>query len=264
MSPFAQILAGAGIVAAMMALLWIVERRTRDAGVVDVGWATGLGILAVFFAATAEYGFLPRRILLACLAGTWAFRLAIYLFLNRVWGQPEDGRYQTLRSRWGNRAGLYFFVFFQVQALLDVLLAIPFLVVVHNAAPMFSPWEWGAIAVWFVAVLGESLADWQLARFRADPRHRGRTCRGGLWGYSRHPNYFFEWLHWWTYVLMAIGTGYWWATLLSPALMLFFLLRVTGIPATERQAVASRGDDYRDYQRTTSAFIPWFPRRGIR
>jgi steroid 5-alpha reductase family enzyme len=91
--------------------------------------------------------------------------------------------------------------------------------------------------------------------------NRGHTCRDGLWRYSRHPNYFFEWLHWWAYVPLSLGAAGGWATILAPLVMLFFLFCVTGIPATEAQALQSRGADYRQYQRTTSAFFPWFPRR---
>ena len=117
------------------------------------------------------------------------------------------------------------------------------------------------VAVWLLAVGGEVLADRQLAVWRANPAHRGRVCRAGLWRYSRHPNYFFEWLHWWSYPLLAWGSPEWQLTLLGPALMLYTLLKVTGIPYTEQQALASRGDDYRAYQHSTSAFIPWFPKK---
>jgi steroid 5-alpha reductase family enzyme len=116
------------------------------------------------------------------------------------------------------------------------------------------------VLIWAVAVGGETLADRQLAAWRAAPANDGRTCRSGLWRYSRHPNYFFEWLHWWTYIPLAWGSPWWWLTLLGQALMLFTLFKVTGIPHTERQALASRGEDYRAYQRSTSVFIPWFPK----
>lgn len=256
----ALILYGWLIVAGMMLLLWLLQTRTNDAGVVDVGWAAGLGILAVFFALAAD-GWGPRRVLLAALAGVWSFRLAGYLLVNRVLGKPEDGRYQTLRRDWAGRVQTFFFFFFQAQALLDVVLALPFAIIVVNRNPAFSPWEYAGIAVWLIAVAGESLADAQLARFRADPANQGKTCRVGLWRYSRHPNYFFEWLHWWTYVLMATGVSLGWLALVSPLLILFLILKVTGIPPTEAQALRSRGDDYRAYQRTTSAFFPWFPRK---
>jgi len=113
--------------------------------------------------------------------------------------------------------------------------------------------------------LGKGVARAESARYvvawRADPANRGRTCRRGLWAWSRHPNYFFEWLHWWTYPLLAVGAPWAAATLFAPAFMLFFLFKVTGIPATEARALVTRGDDYRRYQREVSMFVPWPPRR---
>ena len=107
---------------------------------------------------------------------------------------------------------------------------------------------------------GEGVADAQLERFRSDPAQRGKTCRSGWWRYSRHPNYFFEWIIWLAFVPMAWGSPRFAASLAGPALMFLFLTRVSGVPPAEAQALRSRGDDYRDYQRTTSAFFPWFPR----
>ena len=115
------------------------------------------------------------------------------------------------------------------------------------------------ICVWVISVTGETIADNQLANFRSMSQNQGKTCRNGLWRFSRHPNYFFEWLHWWSYVLLGQGSALTW---LGPPLMLLFLFRVTGIPYTEIQAVKSRGDDYRNYQKTTNVFFPWFPRDG--
>jgi len=139
---------------------------------------------------------------------------------------------------------------------------VPFLPVVYFDQPVPRWSDVLAIAVWIVAIAGEGVADRQLARFRADPENRGKTCRAGLWRYSRHPNYFFEWVHWFTYVLLAFGSPYVWLTLAGPAVMLLFLYKVTGIPYTEKRALMSRGDDYRRYQETTSAFVPWFPRKA--
>jgi steroid 5-alpha reductase family enzyme len=113
------------------------------------------------------------------------------------------------------------------------------------------------VIVWLIAVAGETIADRQLARFRRDPANRGQVCRAGLWRYSRHPNYFFEWVHWLSYVLIGHGE---WLTWIGPVGMLLFLFRVTGIPYTEMQALKSRGDRYREYQSTTNVFFPWFPR----
>ena len=260
MSAVTLVLSGWLVMAAVMAALWVVQRARRDAGVVDVGWAAGLGLLAVLYAVLAA-GPPLRRLLVATMAGAWSLRLAWYILVNRVLGKPEDGRYQTLRSKWGDRAQSRFFVFFQLQALVDVIFSLPYLVAMTNPTPGLGVWGVAGVLVWVVAVVGEALADGQLAAFRADPANRGRTCRVGLWRLSRHPNYFFEWLHWWSYVLLAVGSPWWALTLVGPALMPFFLFKVTGIPATEAQALASRGEDYREYQRTTSAFVPWFPRR---
>ena len=143
----------------------------------------------------------------------------------------------------------------------NLLLAAPLLIASANAAPRLHPLEWAAAALWAIALAGESLADRQLDAFRRDPANRGRTCRVGLWSWSRHPNYFFEWLVWVAYWLFACASPWGWTTLFCPALMLYFLFRVTGIPATEAQALRTRGDDYREYQRTTSAFVPLLPRR---
>ena len=109
---------------------------------------------------------------------------------------------------------------------------------------------------------GEAVADHQLAKFRQDPANRGQTCRVGLWAWSRHPNYFFEWMHWFAYLVLALGSARWWLALSGPVLMLLFLYRVSGIPWTEAQSLRSRGEDYRRYQREVSAFGPLPPKRG--
>jgi len=256
--PVILLLLGWALMACVMGALWAVQRARRDAGVVDVGWAAGLGLLAVLYAAAGS-GPPLRRALIAVMVGGWSLRLAWHLLTDRIIGKPEDGRYRTLRARWGARAQLRFFVFFQVQALVDVVLSLPFLVAMQGSRAL-GAFGVAGVLVWVTAVAGEALADAQLARFRADPASRGTTCRTGLWRASRHPNYFFEWLHWWSYVLLATGSSLWWVALIGPALMTYFLLEVTGIPATEAQAVVSR-PDYAEYRRTTSAFVPWFPKR---
>ena len=253
------ILVGTGIAAALMACLWGYQRLRHDATIVDVGWSAGLGILSILYA--LDYPFsLDRPWTVALLAFLWSIRLAGYLLVNRVIGKSEDGRYWSLRHRWGERAQIYFFFFFQMQVVLAVAFSLPILTAMANSALFGTIWDVIGFVIWLIAVGGEIMADRQLARFRRDPDNRGKVCQSGFWRYSRHPNYFCEWLHWWAYVFFAIGSPYWWISLIGPVLMLLFLLFITGIPATEAQAVASRGDAYRRYQRTTSAFIPWFPR----
>lgn len=250
-----------GLSGVLMAALWAVQRRTGDAGVVDVGWSAGLGIAAVAQAllsgAPAE-----RRVLVAVLAGTWSARLATYLYRDRVRGKEEDGRYRKLRAEWGPAAQRNMFLFFQAQALSIGILSLPYVLALTNPRGTLGPADAAGACILVLAVAGESVADRQLARFRADPANRGRTCRAGLWRFSRHPNYFFEWLQWWAWVPLAWGSPLWWASLAAPAVMLYLILKVTGIPPTEARALETRGEDYRAYQRTTSAFVPWFPRES--
>jgi steroid 5-alpha reductase family enzyme len=143
-----------------------------------------------------------------------------------------------------------------------VVLAIPFLAAARNPDPTLTALEWAAVALWALAMAGEATADAQLSKFKSDPANKGHTCQVGLWRYSRHPNYFFEWLIWVAFAMFALESsgGYW--GLISPALILYFVLRVTGIPATEAQALRTRGAEYRLYQQTTSAFVPWFRKRS--
>lgn len=250
------LLEGWTALAALMAVLWLRQLRTANATSVDAAWSAGMGILAVTFALLAD-GDPQRRLLVGTLAALWAARLAWHLISDRVLGRPEDGRYRAMREQWGHRAPLYFFMFYQGQAVVATLFSVPILAAMQGGA--LDAWAAAGALVWLIAVLGETTADRQLSRFRAKPENRGRTCREGWWRTSRHPNYFFEWTHWFSYVLIGHAA---WPTWIGPAVMLLFLFRLTGIPFTEQQAIKSRGDDYRAYQRETSVFFPWFPKRA--
>lgn len=253
-----MILIGWGILALVMAAMWLVQRRTENAGIVDVAWTLGVGALGVFFAIGSSHGDLERRVVVSVLLMIWAFRLGGYI-LRRVLTLPEDGRYQSLKQSWGEAAQTRMFRFYQLQALGSVLFALPMLLAAQGTQS-FGVLDWCACCIWLVAFAGEAVADRQLARFRASPDNKGIVCRAGLWRYSRHPNYFFEWLHWWAYVAFAMATPWGWLTIFAPLAMLYFITRVTGIPPTEAQAIRSRGDAYRRYQQTTSSFFPWPPK----
>lgn len=251
-------LAGLASTSMAMTCSWWRQRRTRNAGIVDVIWAASLGTLAVVYAVLGE-GWGPRRALVAILAGAWSVRLTLHL-ARRVGTEREDGRYAELRRKLGTGFDRWMFGFFQAQALLATLLSLAFLVPCLSDRAGWRVWDALAVAMWVVALTGESVADRQLREWRADPARRRRTCRVGLWRLSRHPNFFFEWLHWTTYPILGIGLAYGWTLWLAPALMLFLIVRVTGIPPTEAQALRTRGEEYRSYQRTTSAFFPWPPK----
>jgi steroid 5-alpha reductase family enzyme len=248
------------LMAAVMAATFALAVRVRNFGWVDVAWSWNFALLAAHFALLGA-GHAPRRALIGGMVALWSLRLGAYLF-RRVSGRHpvEDGRYARLRRDWAHALHARFFVFFQAQGTLNVLLAAPLALACVDPEPRLRANEWAAAGLWLIAVAGEALADRQLETFKADPEAHGRVCRVGLWRLSRHPNYFFEWLVWCAYFLFVAASPWGWVTVACPLLMLFFLFRVTGIPATEEQALRSKGDAYREYQRTTSAFVPWWPR----
>jgi len=263
MSPGVLFLTGLAFSSLLMVAVWVVAVRIRNAGIVDIAWALGFAPLALLYRVFGD-GEPPRQNLISLMAVAWSLRLGIHLG-KRVMGHhpQEDGRYRELRLAVAGHENLFFFWFFQAQALLLALLSIPLLLANYDARVHLGFSDFLGFALWLVAIGGESLADRQLALFKADAANRGKVCSSGLWRFSRHPNYFFEWLVWVAFFLFALPAPWGWTTIFAPALMLFFLLRVTGIPYTEQQSLRSKGEAYRAYQRTTSAFVPWFPKSTI-
>lgn len=245
-----------------MAVVWGICRQLNNAGFVDVAWSYGIGFCVVV-ALVSRWPGHANAWLLGTMMLLASARLGTYLLFRVAAHHPEeDGRYAELRKQFPRRTWLMFFGFFELQAILLILLSVPFIAVLVDPFPVVSIWSWLGLGLWVIALLGESVADRQLQNFRSNPANRGRTCMVGLWRYSRHPNYFFQWCLWLAYWLYACGAPGGWMTIYCPALMLFFLFRVTGIPVTEAHALKSRGDEYRRYQETTSAFFPWFPRQS--
>lgn len=244
----------------IMSALWLYQKKTSNAGWVDVGWAWGTGLAGVFLTMTAEAS-LSSRVLVSLMISIWSLRLGYHIF-SRVRSGPEENRYRMLRNYWSSGTQWKFFLFFQGQALLALLFGA--LVAVSASSRIGLGWQEGlALLIWIIAVVGEATADAQLKEFKALGCPDVSVCAHGLWRYSRHPNYFFEWVHWWGYVVMAWGSPEFIWTLLAPVLMLIFLYRITGIPATEKQSLKSRGEAYARYQQTTPAFFPWFPKREV-
>ena len=258
MSVWAVFGIGAAVASGLMIVLWLIQVRIHDATHVDVGWAYGIGLLALLDAVLGG-GHVSHRVLVAVLVGIWSLRLGTHVLVRGVIrGHGEDRRYAEMRERYGPRANRNFFVFFQAQAAFIIAFSIPALLASFNDAPHIGLLEWIGTAVWAIGVGGEWAADHQLSRWKAE--HPGVTARGGLWRYSRHPNYFFEWVTWIGLALVAAPAPWGALAFLTPAFLLLLILFVTGIPPSEKQALRSRGDDYRRYQRETSAFIPWPPK----
>ena len=252
----AAVIALIGLVAIFSAA-WAWQLKTDNAGMIDPIWAYSLGLVAVLYAVLGNGAPLTRA--LTALGGlVWGVRLGTHLW-RRNFGQPEDARYHRFREEWGDEAASKMFWFFQLQVVVSMLLSIAFLVPSYRIEPPATGWMLLAVALWVASVIGEALADRQLKRFKADPANRDAVCRAGLWRYSRHPNYFFECVHWLAYIALSVGTPWAWFTLLPPVLMAFLLLKLSGIPLLE-ESMAKRRPGYAEYMRTTSALIPWPPR----
>jgi len=246
----------------VMLLLWLLGLKQHNFSYVDIGWSANFALLAISYGALGN-GYPLRRVLICSMFAIWGIRLALHL-AARIIGEPEEGRYVQLRKEWGAKGNvnLKFLGFFQFQAVLNIVLGLPMLLAVSNAATQLQVLEISGAMVWLIGVCGESIADAQLKRFKSSAANKGKVCDVGLWGWSRHPNYFFEWTIWIGYALFALASPYGWLCLALPLLMLHFLLNVTGVKATEEQALRSKGDAYRRYQQTVSRFIPLPPKQA--
>ena len=248
--------------AMVQALLWALAQRTKNAAIVDVGWAQSFTAVVLIFAIqplSPKSAWLP----IAVIVIVWSTRLTCYLVSRGAATGREEGRYIELRKRWGLRASRRLFWFFQLQAALTAILStafvVPFVVAPWSATALRGFGITG-IAVAAIGVLGEAIADYQLARWKADPANVGKVCEVGLWQYSRHPNYFFEWITWLGFAIYGLAFPGGWIALFGQALIFATIWKVTGIPSTENQALRSKGDAYRRYQQTTSVFVP-LPRK---
>jgi steroid 5-alpha reductase family enzyme len=248
----------------MMAAGWWFQRAMGNAGWVDVVWSFATGIAGVAGALWPAPGYEPRQILVAVLAGFWGVRLGLYL-RSRVLTRPEDARYAGFRRDWGAAFQSRLFWFLQIQALAAWPLAIAITLAAHNPSAGFTLFDALGLMISAGAVAGAGIADRQLARFVADRANHGHVCDRGLWAWSRHPNYFFEFLGWCAWPWFAFAPGWYpgLAALLAPAMMYWLLVHVSGIPPLEAVMLASRGDKYRRYQARTSPFFPKPPNREV-
>ena len=251
---------GTGLMALLFFCAWLYAVKVSNFSLVDAAWAFGIGLTAVLWLVFAG-SFGMKRAVAAGLIATWSLRLGAHLSRRIVRAHPEeDARYVKLREVWAGRVSSAFFWFFQAQAVSVVLLALPFLLVAADPDPSWSAWESAGLVVAVAGILGEAVADRQMSRFKSRNSDSKAVCQEGLWRYSRHPNYFFEAVIWSGFYFYACGSDWGWATIHAPAIIIFLLLRVTGIPPTEAAAVLRKGDAYRRYQQTTSPFVPWLPK----
>jgi steroid 5-alpha reductase family enzyme len=233
-------------------------------GWIDAIWSFAVGLFGVAAALFPFAGMMPRQWLVAGLALTWSLRLGVHIAARTAGSPADDPRYEQFRREWGADFRGRLFWFLQIQAMAALLLVLSVMAAAHNPAPGLGLGDWIGIALLLAAVLGEALADHQLTAFRADPANKGKVCDVGLWGLSRHPNYFFEWLGWLAYVAIAIdpsgGYPWGWAAVAGPILMYWLLVHGSGIPPLEAHMLRSRGEAFRRYQARVNAFWPGPPR----
>jgi steroid 5-alpha reductase family enzyme len=244
----------------VMAAAWGVQRSARNAGWVDVFWTVGTGAAGAIAALSGRFS--ARTCLAAALVLIWALRLGLYILL-RTRGIPnEDARYARFRAEWGKRFEARMFGLLMVQAVAAWPLAMAAGLAAWCPAPLAGISLLAGLAIAVIAIAGEALADRQMHHFRRDPANKGKVCDIGLWGWSRHPNYFFEWLYWLAYPALALADAWPWGLLafIAPALMFVLLTQISGVPMLEREMLASRGETYRAYQRRVPAFFPRPPR----
>jgi steroid 5-alpha reductase family enzyme len=257
----------------LMAFAWVVQQRSGNSGWVDTIWTFAVGLVGAGSALWPAGGAAPnaRQWLVAALVAVWSLRLGSHIAI-RTAEITDDPRYAAFAKEWGVNSARRMFVFLQNQALGSIPLVFAIFVAARFHIDALR-WQDGLGAlILFTGIAGEALADAQLKRFRADPANKGRVCDTGLWRWSRHPNYFFEWFCWLAYPVIALSLDYpfaypfaypWGlATLLAPVFMYWILVYVTGIPPLEEQMLRSRGERYRAYQLRTSKFFPLPPARA--
>ncbi len=248
----------------LMAGAWAVQQRTGNSGWVDTIWTFSLGLVGAGSALWPVGGAAPnaRQWLVAALVAIWSLRLGSHI-AARTAQITDDPRYAAFAKEWGVDSPRKMFVFLQNQGFGSIPLVFAIFVAARAPSDALRPQDYLGALILSIGISGEALADMQLKCFRENPANKGRVCDAGLWRWSRHPNYFFEWFGWLAYPVIAISPDYpWgWATLLAPLFMYWILVHVTGIPPLEAQMLRSRGERYRDYQSRTSTFFP-LPQKG--
>lgn len=248
---------------AIMAGAWAIARHPGKSGWTDAIWSLGIGVAGVVVAMSAR-GIASRQWLVAGLVAAWSLRLGLHI-ARRTIGHGDDPRYADLRREWGAGFARRLFGFLQIQAFAALLLVVSIFLAAANPAPRIGWSDWLGTIIMILAIVGEGIADSQLAAFRANPANQRRVCDVGLWGLSRHPNYFYEWLGWTAYAVIAIGPAgaysWGWLALSGPAFMYLLLVHVSGIPPLEAHMLRSRGAAFVDYQARVSAFWP-FSKQG--
>ena len=236
-----------------MCAVWVLYRIYNNPSIVDASWPLGLMVAGLIYLFTSILT--TRKMIVAMLLVIWALRLAGYLWYTRLRVGHIDKRYTNISNQWKMSQSLGFFLNFQLQALLIFIVSFIFFFIGTSQLETLSTIDLLAIIVVLVGIMGETISDLQLRHFKK--KYSGEVCNVGLWSYSRHPNYFFDWLSWVGFTLFALQSNLGCLSLISVALLYIIFTRITG-PITEYGSIQSRGQAYLDYQKKTSMFFPWF------
>lgn len=247
-----------------MTITFQVARLIKNYGIVDLAWSFGFTICAALYFQTrsaAENLTLSSPLVILCaMYVIWSLRLTWHLTIRFIrWYPHQDPRYAELANKMGSNVSGKMFLVYLWQGLIIVLLTLPLAVISAGGRSSIGPIQQAALGLWVLCLIGESTADWQLAKFNSNPQNKGKTCQLGLWSYSRHPNYFFEWLGSVALCLFSLFEPFGAFTLLCPLTLLHLLINVTGVKPAEENSLKHR-TDYAQYIKTTSPFIPWFRR----
>jgi steroid 5-alpha reductase family enzyme len=261
MNMISILLSAGAVILSLMLLLWVVSLLLRNSSIVDIFWGFGFVISAwVYFFLTPD-GFMTRKLLIVGLATIWGLRLTIHV-LTRNWGRPEDFRYQKWRRESGKIWGIKsLFKVFILQGFLIWIISTPLMVAQFSARPAnLTVLDYAGVTLWIIGFFFETVGDLQLANFRSNPANKGHILNTGVWRLSRHPNYFGDSAQWWGYFLIALAVGGWWSVF-SPIIMTLFLIKVSGVALLEK-TLQNTKPGYRSYMESTSAFIPWVPKKS--
>jgi steroid 5-alpha reductase family enzyme len=251
------------VMAAVMTAAWATQRAAGNSGWIDVFWTYGTGAVGVAAALWPFHGaFTERQLLVAALVAVWALRLGTYIFRRVVTSHEEDARYAKFKREWGPNYQTKIYGLILPQALITTIMMVSIEIAANRPVAGLDARDLLGAAILAIAIVGESLADWQLAQFKKTNTKKSAICDAGLWGWSRHPNYFFEWFGWLAYPVIALDLAQptTLLTLVAPATMFVVLRFITGVPPLEDTMLASRGDAFIAYQNRTSAFIPLPPK----
>ncbi len=240
--------------------VFLVALLKKDNSIVDVAYGGAFvlvsGLIAFFYGESHL-----RQILILSMITIWGLRLSLHIYFRKKTEKGEDFRYRKWRESWGNSfVWRSYLQIFMLQGAVIYLMLLPLLIVIDQPGGSFHILDFVGISVWFIGFLFETIGDWQLLRFKKNPKNKGRILRSGLWKWTRHPNYFGEALLWWGVFFVSLNSPNGTFAIISPILIGFLLLRISGVPLLESKYIES--PEFKSYKAKTSRFFPWFPKRG--